>query len=199
MKVLCLYNNECAVELFDWLKKEGHECVLVNSIITRDWCLQESFDLAVSYTYSYIVKQDIIDALNGNIVNLHNSFLPWNRGSDPNMWSIVEGTPRGVSLHYITAGLDKGDIIAQELDLLDSNDTLATSYERLNILSIELFKKAFFYYEFWNQMARKQIGEGTYHNDKQGMLLRQCISSYDMDALKFKKKYINSNFDNKLR
>lgn len=191
MKVLCLYNNDCALELFEWLKNCGHECVLINQRLSVEWCLQEAFDLAVSYTYSYIVKQDVIDALNGNIVNLHNSFLPWNRGSDPNMWSIIDGTPRGVTLHYVTAGLDKGDIIAQELDVLNSSDTLLTSYDRLNFLSINLFKKAFAYYEFWQQMARKQIGDGTYHNDKQGAMLRQGISSYDMGVAEFKSEYKN--------
>lgn len=28
MKILCLYSNECAVELFRWLEEQGHETVL---------------------------------------------------------------------------------------------------------------------------------------------------------------------------
>ena len=31
MKILCLYANECALELFQWLKEQGHACTLVNA------------------------------------------------------------------------------------------------------------------------------------------------------------------------
>lgn len=48
-------------------------------------------------------------------MNLHISYLPWNKGADPNFWSCIDGTPAGVTLHHIDAGVDTGDIIAQAL------------------------------------------------------------------------------------
>ena len=39
------------------------------------------------------------------------SFLPYNRGSHPNFWSFVENTPKGVSIHEVSNGIDDGDII----------------------------------------------------------------------------------------
>jgi len=35
--------------------------------------------------------------------------------ADPNVWSFIEKTPKGVSIHYLDAGIDTGDIIAQKL------------------------------------------------------------------------------------
>lgn len=190
MKILCLYNNKCAIPLFDWLKSIGHECTLHSERFTSAWCVEEAFDLAISYTYSFMVKQDVIDALNGNIVNIHNSLLPWNRGSDPNLWSIIDNSPRGVTLHYISSGVDKGEIIAQDFDSLDyENDTLKSSYERLNKIAIELFKKAFAFYEYWPDMKKEVVGKGTYHSDKQGAIIKQYISTYDMKVTDFINDY----------
>ena len=115
MKILGLYNNDCALELFQWLENEGHDVVLVTEKLDADWCKEHLFDLAVSYSYRYILKEEVIRALNDNVVNIHNSLLPFNRGADPNLWSIVERTPRGVSLHYMDSELDKGYIIAQRI------------------------------------------------------------------------------------
>ena len=115
MNILCLYNNDCALDLFRWLNEEGHIITINSNILDAEWCREKSFDLTVSYTYRYILTEEVLSALNNNVVNLHNSFLPFNRGADPNLWSIVEGTPRGVSLHYMDSKLDKGYIIAQSI------------------------------------------------------------------------------------
>lgn len=144
MKILCLYNNECALELFEWMRNQNNECVLWNEELSTEWVRQHQFDLAVSYTYSKIIKMEIIDELNGNIVNLHTSYLPWNRGVDPNMWSLIDQTPRGVTLHYIDNKLDKGFVIAQEMvpccDL--RTQTLKSSYDMLHEMAVEMFKKS---------------------------------------------------------
>ena len=39
--------------------------------------------------------------------------LPYNRGKNPNVWPIIDGTPAGVTLHYIDSGIDTGEIIHQ--------------------------------------------------------------------------------------
>ena len=115
MKILCLYNNECAAELFEWIKEQGHETICSSEKLKAQWCREQKFDLAVSYTYRYILTEEILLLLNQNVVNIHNAYLPWNRGADPNIWSIVDDTPRGVTLHYMDTSLDKGSIIAQKL------------------------------------------------------------------------------------
>ena len=101
MKILCLYNNSCAIPLFQWLKESGHETTLCSEQLTKEFSQQQTFDLAVSYTYRYLIPEEILQAFHFNVVNLHNSFLPWNRGADPNLWSILGDGPRGVTLHYV--------------------------------------------------------------------------------------------------
>lgn len=191
MKILCLYNNECAVGLFEWLKDEGHETVLCSEKITPEWCAKQKFDLAVSYTYRFILSAETIYALNDNVVNIHNSLLPFNRGADPNIWSIVEKTPRGVTLHYMDAELDKGFVIAQEIVDDGNDETLLSSYNNLDRAAKELFKKAFKYYEFWPSLKKQCVGAGTYHSLKDGTKVKMVIDTYDIEINEFRNRLKN--------
>lgn len=190
MKVLCLYNNKCALPLFDWLQQEGHEVVLWSDALTKDWCLEQDFDLTVSYTYRSILSEEILHALCDNAVNLHNSFLPWDRGSDPNLWNIVENSPRGVTLHYMEAGLDKGAIIAQKFVPLLPDDTLKSSYDRLDMAAQEQFRQAFRWYPQWQQMKKLSVGVGSYHSVRNGAVLHQVIDTYDMPVKEFRQRVL---------
>ncbi|WP_051197031.1 formyltransferase family protein [Butyrivibrio sp. XBB1001] len=187
MKILCLYNNDCAIELFDYIRNLGHETVLWSEKLTEEFVKEQVFDLAVSYTYRYILPENIILALKENVVNIHNSFLPFNRGADPNMWSIVDNTPRGTTLHYINTGLDKGSIIAQEMisDLSDE-ETLASTYNNLDKAAKDLFKKAFEYYDKWPSMRKMPEGKGSYHSVKDGTRIKELIPSFDITIAEFR-------------
>lgn len=96
-------------------------------------------DWLISFGYRHIVPDSIIEAIEGRAVNLHISLLPWNRGADPNLWSWLEDTPRGVSIHWMTAGLDRGDLIAQRSVELSPRLTLRQSYETLMHNIVDLF------------------------------------------------------------
>ena len=183
MKILGLYNseNDCAAGLFRWLEEQGHEVVPASEKLDSGWCQAQSFDLTVSYTYSYILTGNELDALNNNVVNLHNGFLPFNRGSKPNFWSIAEGTPRGVTLHYIDEGIDSGDIIFQELVPYRAEETLYSSYMELDAKAKELFQKAFSYYEYWGQMKKTGKGKGTYHCDKDFEMFKEEFPDWSWD------------------
>ena len=187
MKILFLYNNDCALELLNSIKDLGHETVAYSERLTVDFIKEGGFDLAVSYTYRYILTDELINALNGNVVNIHNAYLPYNRGADPNLWSLVEGTPRGVTLHYISAGLDKGDIIAQRLVTEGDGKTLKSSYDNLDKNAKEMFLEAFKDYDKWNELRHAPSGSGTYHSLKDGALIKSVITSYDMKIADFLK------------
>lgn len=186
MKILCLYNNKCALELFEWLKEQGNDIVLADHELVPDWCRENKFDLAVSYTYRYILTEEILAALDHNAVNLHNSFLPFNRGASPNIWSIAENTPRGVTLHYMDKDLDKGYIIAQKFVIDSDEETLSGSYDNLDAAAKELFKEAFFYYRHWEGMKKKAVGRGTYHSVSDLKRIEGCFDSYDDTVKQFK-------------
>jgi len=154
--------------------------------LDEQWCREQKFDLAVSYTYRYILTRDILAALNHNVVNIHNSYLPWNRGADPNLWSLAGDTPRGVTLHYIDTALDKGYIIAQKLVGKDETETLRSSYEALDMAAKELFKEAFVFYKDWPEMKKLPLGKGSYHSLKDGELVKGVIDTYELRATEFK-------------
>lgn len=190
MKILCLYHNQCARELFQWLEEQGNQVVCCCERLEAQWCREQGFDLTVSYTYRYILTEDILEALSNNVVNVHNSFLPLNRGANPNIWSILDETPRGVTLHYVNTGLDKGNIIAQELVAgCAETETLESSYEELDKAAKRLFKKAFPFYGFWRSMEKKAQGTGSYHSIKDGSFIEDLTDTYKITIADFKKRY----------
>lgn len=120
-------------------------------------------DYLVSYRYQHIVSPDVLGLVNGRSVNLHVSLLPWNRGADPNLWSWLTHSPKGVSVHWMVAGLDRGDLVAQRGVTFDDDETLRSSYDRLQREVLQLFA------EVWPELrsgSRKSIPQapgGTYH------------------------------------
>lgn len=192
MKILCLYNNNCAVELFDWIENQGHEIVRKSDGLDCDWCREKGFDLTVSYTYKYILSIGLLDILNHNVVNIHNSLLPWNRGADPNLWSIVDKIPRWVTLHHMDEALDRGYIIAQEVVEDGDDETLSSSYDNLDEAAKRLFKKAFRYYSYWPSLKKVCIGEGSYHRLQDGVKIKSAIDTYNLSIAEFRNRLIRT-------
>lgn len=166
--ILFLSNNEVSRPLYKWLQDQKEEIVWIEEKISIDKIKEMSPSLMISYNYRYIIGEDIIDYMGDRIINLHISYLPWNRGADPNFWSFIDDSPKGVTIHILDKGLDKGDIIVQKEYFFDEDkETLATTYEYLHRKIVELF------IEFWeriksgNYIVMKQQGKGSYHSHKQ--------------------------------
>ena len=168
MRILFLYGNDSALELYDWLKSQGHEVEKLKENINNNpfynSFLGQKYELIVSFTYRFILSKKVLNAVNGNAVNLHISYLPWNRGANPNQWSIIDSTPKGVTIHYMTEFLDKGDIITQKLIEIDEHYSLKEAYDYLMNEIIQLFKSTFKLYYIWDEMRKTPKGEGSYHN-----------------------------------
>jgi len=123
--------------------------------------------LGLSVLFDYILKKDFLSLFPHGCLNLHPAFLPYNRGQYPNVWSIVEGTPSGVTLHYIDEGIDTGDIVAQRAVLVEPQDTGETLYRKLEQESVALFQKE------WPRVCAGQASRtpqvregGTYHKTR---------------------------------
>ena len=124
------------------IRKTG--CEVIESLDPVDRVLLEKnhINFIVSFGCRHIIKKSVLEYLPDRVINLHISYLPWNRGADPNLWSFLEDTPKGVSIHYIDEGIDTGDIIIQKRVSLDEDsETLATSYNKLEMSIIDLFKE----------------------------------------------------------
>lgn len=95
--------------------------------------------IGISIFFGYILKSSIINLFPNGIINLHISLLPYNRGAYPNVWSIINETPAGVTLHYIDDGVDTGAIISQQEVIVEPIDTGASLYRKLEKAGIHLF------------------------------------------------------------
>jgi methionyl-tRNA formyltransferase len=168
MKVLLLSIKPSPLKSI--LEKNSCKVIQRTDPIDLEFLQKSRVEFAVSYRFRHIIKKSIIKHLRGNIINLHISLLPWNRGADPNLWSFLENTPKGVTIHYIDNGIDTGDIIAQKELVFDENsETLASSYEKLNYAIIELFEKMWPLIMHGKSSRRRQPPCGTFHKirDKQ--------------------------------
>ena len=121
------------------------------------------FDFLVSYNYRRILTGDILGRFPNRAVNLHIALLPWNRGADPNFWSFVEKTPKGVTIHYLDEGVDTGDIIYQKDILSAPNDTFRVMYNSLHAEVQKLFIQNWKYIRDGTCPRRKQPVMGTFH------------------------------------
>ena len=139
-KILFLGNDTSP--LLKWLISVEGFVLQTSDKITTELIRSNNINFIVSYGYQYILGKDILDLLPDRAINLHVSYLPFNRGADSNFWSFVENTPKGVTIHYLDEGIDTGDVIVQERVEFDTKqETLATSYEKLQLTIQDLFKK----------------------------------------------------------
>ena len=157
MKILWLGPDN---PLIKWLRDQGDDVRVTTDPITPDDV--RPVDWVVSYGYRHIIGKDIMKA-NRNIINCHIGYLPYNRGADPNLWSWIDDTPRGVTIHYVDEGLDTGPILAQGLVKLWEDETLATSYDKLHTILQELFRAYWHNIVAGDIVPRVQRGKGSYH------------------------------------
>jgi len=121
------------------------------------------YDWIISYGYQHIISEQILDTSRNPIINLHISYLPFNRGAHPNFWSFKEKTPKGVTIHFLDKGIDTGPILIQKECTFNKKDTLATSYLKLESEIEKLFYVSFDKIISHDIMATPQTSQGTFH------------------------------------
>jgi len=98
-------------------------------------------DIGVSAFFGHILRRPLLELFPQGVLNVHPALLPYGRGANPNVWSIIDRTPAGVTIHYIDSGVDTGDIIAQHEVAIEPVDTGETLYRKLERASVELFRE----------------------------------------------------------
>jgi formyltetrahydrofolate deformylase len=80
----------------------------------------ERIDLVVLARYMQVLSNDTCKQLEGRAINIHHSFLPSFKGAKPYQQAHDRGVKLiGATAHYITADLDEGPIIEQEVERVD--------------------------------------------------------------------------------
>ena len=87
-------------------------------------------DLVVLARYMQVLSDDLCKQLEGRAINIHHSLLPGFKGAKPYHQAYSRGVKLvGATAHYVTADLDEGPIIEQEVIRVDHTyhpQTLAT-------------------------------------------------------------------------
>ncbi len=153
------------------------------------------YDLVICYGYKHILSKDLIKKSKCFILNLHISYLPYNKGAHPNFWAFYDKTPFGVTIHLIDEGIDTGPIIFQKNVTFNKNEvTFEETYKRLKqeieILFIEnisniLLKK-------WTAFPQKGCGTKHYVRDLPKNFSGWKSNVYD-EIKKLKHAEINDN------
>ncbi|QEH70806.1 pseudaminic acid synthase [Cellulosilyticum sp. WCF-2] len=166
--IVFLTNNENTTMLYEWLCNREEYVIHFKEKISLEIIKAIKPKFIISFNYKHIIDEDIIEYMGNRIINLHISYLPYNRGWAPNYFSFIEDTPKGVTIHRVDKGLDTGEILCQkEMFFDEGKETFSTSYNKLIDEICELFK------ENWNDIKCNKIEgipqpkKGTYHTKKQ--------------------------------
>ena len=85
----------------------------------------EGAQLVVLARYMQILSNDLCVKLKGRAINIHHSFLPSFKGAKPYYQAHDRGVKLiGATAHYVTADLDEGPIIEQDVARADHTDTV---------------------------------------------------------------------------
>ncbi len=85
----------------------------------------EGAELVVLARYMQILSDELCRKLSGRAINIHHSFLPSFKGAKPYYQAHDRGVKLiGATAHYVTADLDEGPIIEQDVARVDHSKTV---------------------------------------------------------------------------
>ncbi|MFT7598544.1 MAG: formyltetrahydrofolate deformylase [Acidimicrobiales bacterium] len=89
-----------------------------------DLVARHDIDFVVLARYMQILSNELCSQLDGRIINIHHSFLPGFKGAKPYHQAWERGVKLiGATAHYVTADLDEGPIIAQDVAPVSHRDS----------------------------------------------------------------------------
>lgn len=113
-----------------------------------DAILPENTDLIVLAGFLSILNDTFCKKYQGKIINIHPALLPKYGGFG--MWgmnvhnAVIEAKEKesGATVHYVTSGIDEGEIILQGKVEINENDTPETLAAKVHQVEYDIFPKA---------------------------------------------------------
>lgn len=110
--------------------------------------LPKDVDLIVLAGFLSIIKSPLTEEYQGRMINLHPSLLPKFGGKG--MWgmnvheAVLEAGEKetGATVHFVTSGIDEGDIILQDKVEISPNDTAESIAAKVHEIEYEILPKA---------------------------------------------------------
>ena len=90
----------------------------------REFIEQNQIELIVLARYMQILSPEFCEEYRGRIINIHHSFLPGFKGANPYAQAHARGVKLiGATAHFVTADLDEGPIIEQNVTRVEHSDS----------------------------------------------------------------------------
>ncbi|HEV8439990.1 MAG TPA: formyltransferase family protein [Methylomirabilota bacterium] len=123
-------------------------------------------DLVVSVAASQIFREPLLAVPKLGCVNIHGALLPRYRGMLPSFWTLFNGEREGgVTVHYMSAGIDDGRIIEQRRFPIHADDTVETLIGRSKALGAELLSDVLARIKHGTVTTYpNEVAEGTYYS-----------------------------------
>ena len=103
----------------------------------------ERIDRVVLARYMRILSPEFVDAFPNRIINIHHSFLPAFIGAEPYRQASERGVKLiGATAHYVTADLDQGPIIDQDVTRVSHRDSIEALARRGRDLEVVVLARA---------------------------------------------------------
>ena len=110
--------------------------------------LSANTDLIVLAGFLSILNKEFCESFPGKIINIHPSLLPKFGGKG--MWghhvheAVLASNEKesGATVHYVTSGIDEGEIILQKSFKISDGETLETLSEKIHQIEYEIFPKS---------------------------------------------------------
>lgn len=108
-----------------------------------DLLRQHHIDWVILAGYMRVVKEPLLNAFPGRIVNIHPSLLPAFKGLRAWEQALAAGVKEtGCTVHFVNRDIDAGEIIAQQRVPVLAGDTPSTLHARIQEAEHELYPKA---------------------------------------------------------
>jgi len=100
-------------------------------------------DLVISVSCPQIFKNELLELPRLGCINIHSALLPHYRGVLPTFWVLAKGEPEtGVTVHYMSPGIDGGEIVLQQRVPISDTETLRSLMRKCKLTAADLTLEA---------------------------------------------------------
>jgi methionyl-tRNA formyltransferase len=100
-------------------------------------------DFLFSFYFRFMLPPEVLALAGRGALNLHGSLLPKYRGRAPANWVLVNGeTETGISLHYMVAKPDAGELVDQEVVPIAFEETPRSLYAKLESAAVTVLDRS---------------------------------------------------------
>ena len=129
----------------------------VNDDSVLEWLSHHSPDILVVVAYGEFLGKKLLDFCKTPPINVHPSLLPKLRGAAPVQWAVINGLKEtGVTIQFMSAKMDSGDVILQEKISVGPNETAEDLFAKVTPVGRQLLIRALDQIEAGTAKSRPQ-------------------------------------------